>query len=169
MLLRVTEVLRARARSPDLCCLWRNDTRVRMPRAAKPKKESKKPSSKKDALAEKPNGRLTAEQLGFHIRTGPDAPSHTGASMDIDATDIVIFAGKQELLYNATLRLTKGHKYGLIGRNGVGKSTLLRAIAERDGRVPIPAHIHIMHVEQEIVGDEVGVLETVVKVHCRAT
>ena len=24
-------------------------------------------------------------------------------------------------------------RYGLIGRNGVGKSTLLRAMAERDG------------------------------------
>lgn len=45
----------------------------------------------------------------------------------------------------------------------MGKSTLLRAIAERDGRVPIAPHIHIMHVEQEIVGDDVGVLETVIK------
>lgn len=26
-------------------------------------------------------------------------------------------------------------RYGLIGRNGVGKSTLLRAMAERDGPV----------------------------------
>ena len=27
-----------------------------------------------------------------------------------------------------------GSRYGLIGRNGVGKSTLLRAMAERDGQ-----------------------------------
>eukprot|EP00913_Durusdinium_trenchii_P021803 g20486.t1 len=56
--------------------------------------------------------------------------------MDIDVNEIVVFAGKQELLFNATLRLAQGIKYGLIGRNGVGKSTLLRAMAERDGLGP---------------------------------
>jgi len=83
--------------------------------------------------------------------------------MDVDVQEIVVFAGKQELLYNATLKLAHGHKYGLIGRNGVGKSTLLRAIAEQDGRVPIPKHILMMHVEQEIVGDDTSVLQSVLK------
>lgn len=83
--------------------------------------------------------------------------------MDVEITEIVITAGRQELLYNASLRLAAGHKYGLIGRNGVGKSTLLRAMSERDGRVPIPNHIMMMHVEQEIVGDETGVLDSVLK------
>ncbi|CAE8740717.1 unnamed protein product, partial [Polarella glacialis] len=108
-------------------------------------------------------GRLSAEELGFQIRTGPDAPSRTGASMDVEVNDIVVFAGKSELLYNANLRLSKGHKYGLIGRNGVGKSTLLRAMAERDGRVPIPKHIMIMHVEQEIAGDDTSVLQSILE------
>jgi len=126
--------------------------------AAKAKSSS---SKKKDEAAG--GGRISADQLGFQIRTGPDAPSKVGASMDIEANEIVVFAGRQELLYNASLRLAHGHKYGLIGRNGVGKSTLLRAMAERDGRVPIPAHIMIMHVEQEIKGDETPVLESVLK------
>lgn len=47
----------------------------------------------------------------------------------------------------ATLTLAYGRRYGLIGRNGVGKSTLLRNIALR--QVPIPAHITILFVEQE--------------------
>lgn len=83
--------------------------------------------------------------------------------MDIDVRDIVVFAGKQELLYNAVFRVMNGHKYGLIGRNGVGKSTLLRAMAERDGRVPIPNHILMMHVEQEIRGDDTSVLDSVLQ------
>jgi len=108
-------------------------------------------------------GRVAADKLGFQVRTGPDAPCRTGASMDIEVQEIVVFGGRQELLYNAVLRLAKGHKYGLIGRNGVGKSTLLRAISERDGRVPIPNHILIMHVEQEIKGDDTNVLQSVLQ------
>jgi ATP-binding cassette, subfamily F, member 3 len=48
----------------------------------------------------------------------------------------------------ASLTLASGRRYGLIGRNGVGKSTLLRHIAARE--VPIPAHITILFVEQEV-------------------
>ncbi|KAK9351783.1 P-loop containing nucleoside triphosphate hydrolase protein, partial [Lipomyces doorenjongii] len=36
-----------------------------------------------------------------------------------------------EILGQAELKLKCGHRYGLIGRNGTGKSTLLRAISER--------------------------------------
>ncbi|CAK9078063.1 unnamed protein product [Durusdinium trenchii] len=101
------------------------------------KKEAKAASKKKNGYADKgENQRMSAESIGFQIRTGPEAPSKTGASMDIDVNEIVVFAGKQELLFNATLRLAQGIKYGLIGRNGVGKSTLLRAMAERDGLGP---------------------------------
>ena len=35
------------------------------------------------------------------------------------------FPGKQ-LIVDTTLSLVYGRKYGLIGRNGIGKSTLLR-------------------------------------------
>lgn len=129
----------------------------------RPAAKAKGSASKKKEDAGPSDGRLTAAQLGFQIRTGPTAPSKTGKSMDIEVADIVIFAGKQELFYNAILKLNSGVKYGLIGRNGVGKSTLLRAISERDGRVPIPDHILIMHVEQEIRGDDTSVLDSVLK------
>lgn len=48
----------------------------------------------------------------------------------------------------ASLTLAYGRRYGIIGRNGVGKSTLLRHIAMRE--VPIPAYITILFVEQEV-------------------
>lgn len=132
------------------------------------KGSAKKASSKKDAKEKKSdvidhNVRVSPDVLGFQIRSGPEAPGRTGASLDIEATDIVIFAGRLELLYNATLRCNKGVKYGLIGRNGVGKSTLLRVIAERDGRVPVARHIYIMHVEQEIEGDDDSCLRSVLR------
>ena len=60
-----------------------------------------------------------------------------------------------------SLTLAHGRRYGLIGRNGVGKSTLLRAMAFRE--VPIPTHISILMVEQEVTGDETSALESVLK------
>ena len=48
--------------------------------------------------------------------------------------------------------MTYGRRYGLIGRNGIGKTTLLRMLAQRALR--IAAHISVLHVEQEVVGDD---------------
>ncbi|KAH9486717.1 Protein GCN20 [Psilocybe cubensis] len=48
-----------------------------------------------------------------------------------------------------------------FGSNRVGKSTLLRQIAMRE--VPIPAHITILFVEQEIVGDDTSAIDSVLK------
>jgi ATP-binding cassette subfamily F protein 3 len=44
------------------------------------------------------------------------------------------------------MSLTYGRRYGLVGRNGLGKSTLLRTISRR--QLIIPKHISILHVEQ---------------------
>eukprot|EP00041_Stephanoeca_diplocostata_P034229 m.1152645 g.1152645 ORF g.1152645 m.1152645 type:complete len:315 (-) comp24484_c1_seq14:160-1104(-) len=65
----------------------------------------------------------------------------------------------QELLDRATLQINYGQKYGLVGRNGVGKSSLLRAIAS--GLIQVPKFIHVVHVEQECTGDERTALETI--------
>ncbi|KAJ3825920.1 P-loop containing nucleoside triphosphate hydrolase protein [Lentinula raphanica] len=75
----------------------------------------------------------------------------------IEASNKSILRGRS----GATLTLAYGRRYGLIGRNGVGKSTLLRHIAMRE--VPIPPHITILFVEQEIVGDDTTALDLVLK------
>ena len=69
--------------------------------------------------------------------------------------------GGVELIDRATLALTFGRNYGMVGRNGVGKTTILRAIACRE--IPIPEMFHIVHVEQECRGDERTALETVIQ------
>ena len=38
--------------------------------------------------------------------------------------------GTKILLHNAKMKLKKGKKYGLLGQNDCGKSTLMRAIAD---------------------------------------
>lgn len=54
-----------------------------------------------------------------------------------------------------------GRRYGLVGRNGLGKTTLLKMIASQSLR--IPSHISILHVEQEVAGDETPALQSVLE------
>ncbi|KAI9891286.1 MAG: hypothetical protein M1814_002976 [Vezdaea aestivalis] len=50
--------------------------------------------------------------------------------VEIVNTEFSLAYGGMLLLSHTTLRLLKGHRYGLCGRNGAGKSTLMRSIAE---------------------------------------
>lgn len=67
---------------------------------------------------------------------------------DITLDNIDVTIGGLRILTDTTLTLAYGHRYGLVGNNGVGKSTLLRALSRRE--VAIPTHISILHVEQEV-------------------
>jgi len=83
---------------------------------------------------------------------------------DITIEDFSLQVPGKTLLKKATLTLAYGHKYGILGRNGIGKSVLLRAISERDSSTPfgrIPANIRILHVQQEVTGDDRPPLDTV--------
>ncbi|RYO79095.1 hypothetical protein DL766_003271 [Monosporascus sp. MC13-8B] len=80
-------------------------------------------------------------------------------SKDIKIDNIDVSIGGKRILTDTDLTLTYGHRYGLVGNNGVGKSTLLRALSRRE--VPIPTHISILHVEQEITGDDTSALQAV--------
>ncbi|PPQ66033.1 hypothetical protein CVT26_010789 [Gymnopilus dilepis] len=63
--------------------------------------------------------------------------------------------GAKILLNTATLRLKRGHRYGLCGKNGTGKSTLMRAI--NNGQVegfPSPDEVRTFYVEHDIDGSE---------------
>ncbi|RID65252.1 hypothetical protein BRARA_D00459 [Brassica rapa] len=64
------------------------------------------------------------------------------------------------LLKNATVKISHGKKYGLVGSNGTGKSTLLKLLAWR--KIPVPKNIDLLYVEQEVVADEKTALQVVV-------
>lgn len=65
------------------------------------------------------------------------------------------------LLQGADLLLSFGRRYGFVGRNGLGKTTLLRMMSNR--QLHIPSHISILHVEQEVVGDDTTALSSVLE------
>lgn len=51
---------------------------------------------------------------------------------DIQVNNVTIMYSGRILLENADLRLVYGRRYGLIGRNGIGKTTLLKHMANFD-------------------------------------
>ena len=69
-------------------------------------------------------------------------------SKDIKIEGIDVTIGGLRILSDTSLTLAYGRRYGLVGQNGIGKSTLLRALARRE--LAIPVHISILHVEQEV-------------------
>ncbi|GFX06018.1 ATP-binding cassette sub-family F member 3 [Trichonephila clavipes] len=81
--------------------------------------------------------------------------------MDIKIENFDISFGDKTLLTGADLTLVYGRRYGMVGRNGIGKSTLLRMISS--GQLKISNHLSILHVEQEVVGNDTIALDSVLE------
>eukprot|EP00930_Biecheleria_cincta_P041812 TRINITY_DN28720_c0_g1_i1.p1 TRINITY_DN28720_c0_g1~~TRINITY_DN28720_c0_g1_i1.p1 ORF type:complete len:818 (-),score=144.84 TRINITY_DN28720_c0_g1_i1:155-2608(-) len=70
---------------------------------------------------------------------------------------IVSDLGQADLICGSPLHLMRGRKYGLIGRNGCGKTTLLRRIARR--ALPGLPPLRYGYVAQELTGSSESVLD----------
>ena len=90
----------------------------------------------------------------FFMKVNPlQLGSDQAKSKDIKVDSVDVAIGGMRILSDTSLTLAYGRRYGLVGQNGIGKSTLLRALSRRD--VSIPTHISILHVEQEVGGASV--------------
>jgi len=94
-------------------------------------------------------------------------------SDDIICPKFSISMGGKALFKDARLALAHGHRYGLIGANGCGKSTLMHAIAygtNDDIKKAIPPNTDILLVEQEVsASKEISALQMVVLADTRRT
>ena len=81
-------------------------------------------------------------------------------SKDIKIDGFSVAARCKELLNNTSMTIVHGRKYGLVGPNGMGKTTIMKLLARR--KLPVPDFIDILLVEQEVVGDDRTALESVV-------
>ncbi|KAI8911777.1 P-loop containing nucleoside triphosphate hydrolase protein, partial [Gorgonomyces haynaldii] len=89
-------------------------------------------------------------------------------SNDVLLKDVNITVNGRELLASAELRLFSGVKYGLIGRNGVGKSILMESIGE-GLLIGFPKNIRVLHVKQiETTDESQRVVDLVLSVHKNA-
>ena len=80
--------------------------------------------------------------------------------VDIIVPNFTIHIGGKTLIDDASLKISFGRRYVLIGRKGIGKTTLLNHIVRKeiDG---IPKNLQIVHVEQEVIMTENPLLEEV--------
>jgi ATP-binding cassette subfamily F protein 3 len=81
--------------------------------------------------------------------------------MDLILDNISVIVGGRELLQDTKVKLAYGRKYGLVGRNGIGKTCFLNALSRGDFD-KTPKHLQILLVEQEITGIEKTALEYVI-------
>ncbi|MGR3759129.1 ABC-F family ATP-binding cassette domain-containing protein [Roseobacteraceae bacterium NS-SX3] len=79
--------------------------------------------------------------------------------------DITYSVEGRPLIEGASATIPSGHKVGLVGRNGTGKTTLFRLIrgelALETGTITLPSHARIGGVAQEAPSSNVSLIETV--------
>ncbi|KAL7684993.1 putative ABC transporter, AAA+ ATPase domain, P-loop containing nucleoside triphosphate hydrolase [Plasmopara halstedii] len=148
-------------------------------KAAKKEKKHKKEKEGK-RLSNKERKRLKEEQERqeredeYHRAANPMDGAQFSVSQQAftedsnweNATDIHIdnfsINAHNKLLYdNASLHINAGGKYGLVGPNGQGKTTILKMIAL--GELKIPPKIDCLYVEQEVVADDTRAVDAVLK------
>ena len=81
---------------------------------------------------------------------------------DIQLHNFNIIYGNNLLLDGADLKLAYGRRYGLVGKNGVGKTSLLKRMAAFDIE-GFPRHHRVLHVKQEVASSDKSVLQVVLE------
>lgn len=91
-------------------------------------------------------------------RKGVDARSR-----DVNVQNFTLQHKGTVMLDGTAVVLNHGNRYGLIGRNGCGKSTLMKALGAR--AIPIPGGIDTFHLKEEVEpSDTMTALDAVMSV-----
>ena len=129
---------------------------------AKPKPNGKQPEADAEDIEKRLNALSLLEKTNADNRscTGVLASHPNGRDIHIHQFSLTFYG--QELFVDADLEMNYGRRYGLIGLNGSGKSSMLAAIANKE--IPIPEHIDIFHLAREIPATNKTALEAVLEV-----
>jgi len=153
---------------------------------AKGGKKNDKPKAEQNGSAEKSkettpevngtavngNANLTYEEelclkLEEEARLATEARACTGVlgihpmARDIKIDNFSVTFYGSELLQDTKLELSSGNRYGLMGVNGCGKSTLMAVLGNRE--VPIQEHIDIYYLDREVPASDKSALEAVME------
>ncbi|KAG6547312.1 hypothetical protein Mapa_011249 [Marchantia paleacea] len=115
-------------------------------------------AARQEAL--KDDGNAFSVVIGARTAAMDGEDGHDANMKDIKIDSFSVSARGKELLKNTALTIVHGRRYGLVGPNGKGKSTLLKLLAWR--QIPVPKNIDVLLVEQEVVGDDRTALMAVV-------
>lgn len=147
-----------------------------MPSEAAKKRQAKKKAAAQSRGKPKPAGQATENGVessngtenGAGVKLDLSNRSCTGVlasheqSRDVKVENFSITFHGVELLTDTKLELNCGRRYGFLGLNGCGKSTMLETIGNRD--IPIPPHIDIFHLKNEMEASDKTALECVMEV-----
>ncbi|XP_067941052.1 ATP-binding cassette sub-family F member 1-like [Watersipora subatra] len=142
-----------------------NDSVVEMkkePTAKLTHKELKK--MKKQKLFEEQLDALKAEDQFILLQANKSSKSSNllNNAFDIKVENYSISARGKDLFVNASLTIANQRRYGLVGLNGHGKTTLLNHMAQR--KLNIPPNIDILLCEQEVNADDTFAILAVLNV-----
>ena len=115
--------------------------------------------NKKENTTVKPQNKYGSREATASQVLSKSLLANGSTSRDIFIENFDICFGEKVLISGANVSLVCGRRYGLVGRNGLGKSTFLRMVSSQ--QLYIPPHLSVLHVEQEVVGDDTRAIDSV--------
>ncbi|OMO92247.1 ABC transporter-like protein [Corchorus capsularis] len=116
------------------------------------------PSDEEDYASQEEQTESNQHQRQASVLDGEDEANANVKDITID--NFSVSARGKDLLENTSVKISHGKRYGLVGPNGTGKSTLLKLLAWR--KIPVPKNIDVLLVEQEVFGDDRSAIQAVV-------
>lgn len=131
----------------------------------KPIRKSKKKDSPEEdaadaAAREIAQLKLQQDKDGLSDRVVTGVLDSLETSRDIKMSSVSLLFHGKVLIQDSNLELNYGRHYGLLGENGCGKSTFLKAIATRE--YPIPENIDVYLLDEPAEPSELSALDYVV-------
>jgi len=107
-----------------------------------------------DPAAVKAAAPAIIEQCVGLIKKVPEEEEEEDDKEVLADVEFTLAYGTKILLHNTKMKLKRGNRYGLLGKNDCGKTTLMRSIAE--GQIegfPPPTELRTVFVEADILGE----------------
>ena len=80
----------------------------------------------------------------------------------VDIQNIILAFAGRVLLRKADIRFERGHRYGLIGQNGTGKTTLLNRLSAKDIN-GFPQELKTWYIRHEVLCEDGITVKTFLK------
>ncbi|XP_008778513.1 ABC transporter F family member 3 [Phoenix dactylifera] len=127
---------------------------------AKLERRKRKDERQRQAQYQMHLAEMEAVRAGMPVISVYHGGNEGPAVRDIHMENFTVSVGGRDLIKDASVTLSFGRHYGLVGRNGTGKTSFLRHMAMHaiDG---IPKNCQILHVEQEVEGDDTSALQCI--------
>lgn len=128
----------------------------------KKKEESAEPEDEAEIAAKEiAQLKLQQDEFGLSDRVVTGVLDSLATSRDIKLSSVSLLFHGKVLIQDSILELNYGRRYGLLGENGCGKSTFLKALATRE--YPIPEAIDVYLLDEPAEPSEFSALEYVVR------